>query len=71
MSNITEKHTDYFLEVTSADKAKKEEGMKHSFECLFQLKSIPRFHFKSIPFWGNKKGYFDFCWGTPTKIKVS
>lgn len=28
----TEKHTDYFLEVTSAAKAKKEEGMKHSFE---------------------------------------
>lgn len=28
----TEKHTDYFLEVTSAAKAKKEEGMKSSFE---------------------------------------
>lgn len=28
----TEKHTDYFLEVTSAAKAKKEEGMKDSFE---------------------------------------
>ncbi|MEO8787258.1 MAG: IS1634 family transposase [Chitinophagaceae bacterium] len=28
----TEKHTDYFLEVTSAAKAKKEEGMKNSFE---------------------------------------
>ena len=28
----TDKHTDYFLEVTSATKAKKEEGMKTSFE---------------------------------------
>lgn len=25
--------------------------------CIFQLKSIPLFHFKSIPFFTDKKGY--------------
>ena len=38
---------------------------EETIKCLFQLKSIPLFHSKSIPFLVNKKGYVVLCWGYP------